>query len=182
MPDLSPPRRNCLTLLLPLALSACNGGMAAYPSLAQRPAERAFAQGATVAAPAPTAPGAPDATTVQHVVALRADAMRAQTAFARQADETDRLAAAAHNSGTGSEAWAAATSALAALDSARSQTAVALADLDALQVRTSVTSAQANTPQAAATYAVVAYADQAVAAILMDEDARITALHKVLGT
>jgi hypothetical protein len=40
--------------------------------------------------------------------------------------------------------------------------------------------ADANTPVAQATYAAVTRADQAVAALLGDEDARIAALHQTL--
>jgi hypothetical protein len=81
----------------------------------------------------------------------------------------------------GSEAWAAVTTALAALDSARSETAVPLGDLDALQVRTAVSSAQSNSAQGGATYAAVADANREVTEIVKSEDARIAALRSLLG-
>lgn len=165
-------------LLLAFMLAGC-GGAYRYPSLAQRPAERAFVEEA--ATPAPTTPQAPDSATpdsatVSHVESLRADAARAAQEFAHRAQEAEHLGKAAQGTGVGSEAWAAATTAMAALDSARSDTALPLADLDALMIATAVSAAQSNDARGAATYAMISRADADVAAMLADEDARIAAL------
>jgi len=179
MHDLSSFQLKRATLLLPLALAGCNAGMAGYPSLAQRPAERAFAQ-TTAATPAPVTPASAEPATLHQIALLRADATRAGTSFAHDAQEAGRLTAAAHGTDIGSEAWAAATVAMAALDSARSDTALALADLDALRVKTAVTAAASNDSRGQATYAAVTEVDSAVAVILGGEDARIAALHKAM--
>ena len=176
MRDLSSLRLPAVTLVL--ALGACSGG-GNFPSLAQRPAELAFAQ-STAAAPAPAAPGTPDAAMLRRIAALRADAETANANFTRRAEEADHLAAAAHGTAVGSEAWAAATTALGGLDSARSDISLVLANLDALRNSTAVSSAQGNTPADQATYTAVAEADSAVAAMVAQEDARIAALHKMV--
>jgi len=167
-----------MTLLLTLA--GCSAGKAGYPSLAERPAERAFAQ-STVAEPAPVAPGKPNPATLHEVATLRADAERAAETFAHEAQEAERLTAAARGSAVGSEPWAAATVAMASLDSARGDTARTLADLDALKVKTAVVAADDNDPDRQATYVAVTAADEAVAAILDKQDAQITALHKSIA-
>jgi len=177
MRDLSSVRLSALSPLLVLAACHGNGG---FPSLAQRPAEISFAR-TVPAAPVREAPGTPDAATLHEVAALRADAVRARDSFAHQADEADHLARAAHASEVGSEAWAAATTALSALDSARSDTAQALGNLDSLRARTAVSAADSNQPSGQATYVAVTDADAAVAAMLGSEDARIAALHKMIG-
>jgi len=164
--------------MLALMLAGC-GGVHEYPSLAQRPAETAFAQ----VAPAPTAPqgpATPDPATVQQVDSLRADAARAAETFARRAKEAEHLAQAARGTELGSEAWAAETVAMAALDSARSDTALPLADLDALLVRTAVSAADSGDARGAATYAVISHADSAVAAMLDEENTRIATLHRAV--
>jgi hypothetical protein len=165
---------SAVILLVALALAGCNGGMAAYPSIAQRPAEREFAQAQQPVAP--MAPGEPDPAVIRQIAAVTAQAARAAAQFDRQAREAEQLATAARDSGIGSEAWAAATTALAALDSARSETGVPMGDLDALQARTALSAAQSNDARGKASYAAVAEADRAVAAIIKIEDARITAL------
>jgi pyruvate/2-oxoglutarate dehydrogenase complex dihydrolipoamide acyltransferase (E2) component len=179
MRDVSSFRLPVVNLLLPLALAGCSGGMAAYPSLAQRPAERAFAQG-PAPAPAPVAPGRADPATLHRIATLRADATSAGASFAQLAQEADHLSTAARGTGVGSEAWAAATVAMASLDSTRSDTALALAELDALQVKAAVNAADSNNPDGQATYVAVTDIDRAVAAILNNEDARIAMLHKTM--
>lgn len=119
-------------LLLSATLAAC-ASSGDYPSLAQRPAERA--QGSFAADPvevAPAPPPAPSADLVARLAALRRDAAGHHAQFMAGLPSARRLAAAAGPSG--SDSWASAEVALADLDSLRSQTAVALADLDALWV------------------------------------------------
>jgi hypothetical protein len=175
MPDLSPLRLPVITLVL--ALGACAGGQ--YPSLAQRPAERAYAQSQAIA-PAPRAPGTPDAATLQRIARLQADAAKAHAQFLVLETDAAPFARAAHGSDVGSEAWAKATSAMASLDSARSDLARTLADLDALKVSTAVSAADADNPDRQATYVAVAGVDGQVAAILDAEDADIASLHKLV--
>ncbi|WP_231730072.1 hypothetical protein [Novosphingobium sp. Fuku2-ISO-50] len=178
MPKVSSAPFTRSALMLAFMLAGC-GGATTYPSLAQRPAERAFIEEAAATAPiTPQASASPDSATVGHVESLRADAARAAQEFAHRAQEADDLSKAARGTGVGSEAWAAATTAMAALDSARSDTALPLADLDALMVGTAVSAAQSGGARGAATYAVIARADSDVAAMLADEDARIAALQR----
>jgi len=176
-----PITRLLLAATLPLALGACSAGMAGYPSLAQRPAERAYATVPPAApAPAPVA-ATPDPAVIARLARLRSDAERAHQAFVRQAEEAERLAGAPLARQVGSEAWAAANTAVAALSAARSQTAVPLADLDSLQGAHAVDAAAAQTGVAAATFAAVVEADRAVSAMVAMEDARIAALKAMVG-
>jgi len=170
--------RSLSALTLVLVLAACHGADN-FPSLAQRPAELAFAQGAPAAPPPGT--GTADAATLRQIAALRADAAHAHESFSRRAEEAEHLAAAVRGTAVGSEAWAAATTAQGALDSARNDMALVLANLDALRARTAVAAADSNTASGQATYVAVADADSAVAGLMADEEARIASLHKVLG-
>ncbi len=162
-----------------VVLSGCVGGTGGIPSLAQRPAERAYA---AAALPGPATPprfsAQPDARIMQRTTALRADAARADQAFSTSAGRAARAVATAHDAGVGSEAWAAATIALATLDSLRSQTVLPLAELDQLMADTALSAAAANDAQGAATFAAVAEADRAVAALLRDQDVRIAQLQR----
>jgi hypothetical protein len=168
-------------VLLALLLAGCDEGAGRYPSLAQRPAERAFAQATPTAPPAaPQGPTDADPAVVEQIDSLHKQAAEAAETFATRADEADRLTRAAHGTSVGSEAWAAATVATAALDSARSATALPLAELDALKVHTAVVAADSLKPRDAATYAAITRTDDEVAAMLAREDARITALHRTV--
>lgn len=119
---------------LPLAflalLSAC-ATSGAYPSLAQRDAERVKGtfepDTAEVAPPPPVAPSADLAVRLESLVR---QASEAHAEFRTATPAAERLAGAA--GATGSDSWAAAQVALADLDSLRSRAAVALTDLDAL--------------------------------------------------
>lgn len=171
MPALSSARLPALLLLCTLA--GCHTG-AAYPSLAQRPAEVAFANGPAPLAPA--APGVADPAVLRTLAQLRAEATRAHLAFARSADAAAHPVEAAHGQPVESEAASAATVALAALDSAHGQTRLALADLDELQARTALVAGAGNDASAQATYAAVAQADADVAALVNAEAAQIATL------
>jgi hypothetical protein len=167
-----------IALALALIAGGCAGGN--YPSLERRPAELQYAQPTPTPA-AHAAPSPPDPAIVSQVETLRSDAIRANAEFARAAKEAEHLAQAAHGTTVGSEAWAAATVATAALDSAHSQTAVPLGELDALQARMAVTAADSGLARDAASYAVIARADSDVGAMLESENARIAALHRATG-
>lgn len=115
-----------------LILSACAGNTSTYPSLARRPAERVIGT-ALPAAPDPR-PG-PVATSPEIASRLDAIVARARAAdaqFAAREGATRRLIGLASGAAVASDAWSNATVGMAMLDSARSQTMIALADLDGL--------------------------------------------------
>ena len=122
-------------LFVPLAalLVAGCASTGDYPSLSQRPAERAVGtftpDTAEATAPMPIIPSG-------DLVARLADLTRAaqglHSEFRAATPAAERLAGVA--GATGSDSWAAAQVALADLDSLRSRAAVSLADLDALWV------------------------------------------------
>lgn len=127
--------RQAIIRLAPLALAAplaaCAAGSADYPSLAIREAERVSGtfDPATAAEPAPP-PAQPSADLLQRLSQLRAAAASAHRSFLESVPGARRQVQAARGSGVESNLWAAAQVAVANLDSARSQTAVPLGDLD----------------------------------------------------
>lgn len=174
----SPPHSRLLRLcpLLPLALlAACASSRTHYPSLEIRPAERAFGQaGAAPAADSPPAP-APipaDATLSQRLAALKARANEAAARFTALRPEAERAAAAARGAANGSESWNRAQVALARLDSARSDTAVTLADLDQLAVEADIKAVDQPGPDAES----IGAARESVAAIVAGQDAALDSL------
>ena len=115
------------------ALGACTSASDDYPSLALRPAERATGMLEPVAA-APYVPPETPATVVGRLGQLTAEAASAHQDFLAAGPATRALVGAARGSGAGSEAWARAQVALAALEAERSRAMIALADLDRLMV------------------------------------------------
>lgn len=117
-------------------LAACATASDKYPSLAIRDVERAEGQ----FAPVPAAPldvpeiPAPSGPLADRLAALGAAADAAHRAFVTSAGRASRLADAAAGAAVGSDAWASAQVALSDLDSARSTTAISLAELDSLMV------------------------------------------------
>jgi hypothetical protein len=163
-----------------LALSACNADRSRYPSLAIRPAERAYGTGQPVT-PTPSQPlttqlpaGASLAT---RVAALRDTALAAHAKFAVQQGAAVRLADAAKGSAQGTDAWSRATIALASLESARSEGMIALADLDRLFI--AATEAAATGP--GTDLAAITPAHREIEALLAEEDRAIAALSNALG-
>ena len=115
-----------------ILLSACAAPQANYPSLAIRDAERAY-NSPTPAAPAQAAAQSPLSPEVaQRLAQLQDAATSAHRAFTNAAPRTARLVDAAAGSDVTSDRWAIAQVALASLESARSQAAVPLGDLDLL--------------------------------------------------
>lgn len=172
--------RTTTSVLLLLALAACNADRSRFPSLAVRPAERAYGNGQPVI---PTA-SAPLTTQLvagtnlaAKVAALRETARAAHARFTQQQREAVRLAQASRGSAPGTEAWSRAAIALAALTSARSEGMVALADLDRLQIAATETAAMGSNADLAA----VTPAHREVEALLRDEDQTVTALSEVIG-
>jgi hypothetical protein len=171
--------RTAAPVMLLLALSACNADRSRFPSLATRPAERAYGTGQPVTPTDVlplTAQVPASASLAARVSALRKTARAAHARFGEQQGEAARLVAAARGSTPGTDAWARATVALAALTSARSEGMVALADLDRLLI--------AATEQAAtgsdADLAAVSPAHSEVEALLKDEDQTVTALSEAI--
>ncbi len=119
-------------LLLTLPLAACAAGNDGYPSLARRPAERVTGTAAPVAPVAELTPAPPSPELAGRLGQLIAQAQVADAKFTARAGETRRLVGAASGAAVASEPWSVATVALAALESARSDAMIALADLDAL--------------------------------------------------
>lgn len=159
-----------------LALSACNADRSRFPSLAIRPAERAYSAGQQ---PSTAAPAAPEAAAglPARVAALRETAMAAHARFTAQQGQATSLINAAKGTAPGTEAWSRAAIALASLTSARGEGMVALSDLDRLLI--TATEAAAIGPDT--DLKVVAPAHRTVADLLAEEDRTIAALGDKLG-
>lgn len=124
--------RRSIPLLLTLAVLGGCASTDDYPSLARRPIERVSGTAEPVApvveaAPAPVAPEV-----AGKLAALVAKARTADAKFTAREGEARRRVAAARGAAVGSEAWSVAMVALAALESARSDAMIALADLDTI--------------------------------------------------
>jgi hypothetical protein len=120
-------RRRLASLpLLALAAAGC-ASTDNFPSLAPRPAELADA-------PAPAPPPAPagpiDSALASQIERSVAEARQGETAF--RAELTAAEAAVRRAGGAGSESWIEAQQAVSRLESARSRTMTALAELDGL--------------------------------------------------
>ncbi|MFM9935079.1 MAG: hypothetical protein ACKVOL_02645 [Novosphingobium sp.] len=167
-------------LLALLALSACNADRSRYPSLAIRPAERAYATRQPVA-PALSGPLTAQlpagADLAVRITVLRETALAAHARFTEQQGTASRLAEAAKGAAPGTEAWSRAAIALAGLESARSQGMIALADLDRLFI--AATEMAATGPDA--DLQTVTPAHRAVEALLGEEDRAIAALSGAIG-
>jgi hypothetical protein len=118
-----------LALLVPLVLAAGCAAPGPYPSLAPRPAEKAYADDSEERKPTPQ----PD----DPALAGEIDRLVAE-ARAGAADFDARLTAARSAAGAagtaGSDSWIEAQQALSRLESARARTTAAAADLDRLAV------------------------------------------------
>lgn len=119
-------------VLLPLAATAC-ATASKYPSLAVRDVERVSgsAQGAPGVAPNPAPvlpPASADLTT--RLQALVASARDANQRFEKQRPAAERAAATA--GAVGSDSWSSGSVALGVLEGSRSQTMMAMAELDLL--------------------------------------------------
>jgi len=118
-------------LLAPAA--ACTTAPDSYPSLAFREGERV--DGTAEPAPAaPYVPPTPSGDVLDNVGRLAAEATSAHQAFVEEAARLGSTVSKGHGAQVGSDSWAQAQVALASLESARSKSLVALADLDRLYV------------------------------------------------
>lgn len=122
-----------IPLIALLALPACASSGGDYPSLAIRDAERATGS-LEVPAEEPVTPPAPppplSSDVIERLAQLRASATEAHRDFTASVPAAERAVRSAAGAGVASDAWATAQVALANLESARSQTAIPLADLD----------------------------------------------------
>ena len=128
-----------LVSLSAIALSACSttGGDGRYPSLAIRDVERAKGQFEPVDSTKLEVPPVDTGLTGPldvRLAALTNQAQQAHAGFMNSLPRARQLVAAAAGSTAGSDSWAAAQVALSALDSARSDAAIALGDLDILLI------------------------------------------------
>ena len=124
---LSVPAMSALGLLAACASRGDDG----YPSLLPRPIEK---RGFADPAPKPEPVATPDAALDAQVAKAKGALAKAGAAFADKAGEAERLAARAKGASAGSEPWIAAQVALAELDTLRSGTAGALADIEKLAI------------------------------------------------
>ncbi|OZA93114.1 hypothetical protein U4960_07625 [Altererythrobacter sp. H2] len=119
----------------PFFLTACAGGSARYPSLEIRPAERAEGSFAVAGGGASTLTEAPmPEGTLARLGELEARARAAHSRFVARAPAAGSLVEAGRGADVSDNRWGAAQIALADLDGIRSETAVALGDLDLLYV------------------------------------------------
>lgn len=119
--------------LLALLLSGCAAPEGKYPSLAIRDAERVDGSSAVVTAPiTPSAEIPLSGAVTARLAQLQAAATTAHQTFLNAVPAATRLVSAASGAGVTTDRWADAQIALANLDSARSQAAIPLADLDVL--------------------------------------------------
>ena len=116
-------------MLVPLLVAAGCAAPGPYPSLAPRPAEKAYAEDADERKPIPQ----PDDPALAAEIDRLAAAARSGAADFDAALPAAQAAAGAAG-GAGSDSWVEAQQALSRLEAARARTTAALADLDRLQV------------------------------------------------
>lgn len=134
-----------LLIMVSIPLSAC-ATKGDYPSLARRDAERitGTAEAASSTPVQPPAPPPPDAQVSARLAQLVEQARAANGRFAAQKGRTEQVVAQGARSAKGSESWAVASVALAQLESARSDTMVAMTSID--EIHTADALAHYNTP------------------------------------
>ncbi|MDZ4308427.1 hypothetical protein [Allopontixanthobacter sp.] len=149
-------------------LSGCASDTSVYPSLAVRDVERihgSFQSSQTPAAPLPESP--PSADLLERLAQLQSAAASAHRLFMAAVPETERLLAAAAGTDVTSNRWATAQVALSSLESARSQAAVPLGDLDLLHADAAIELQQRE---------VIQEVRAAVTALIAEEDAILAGL------
>jgi hypothetical protein len=164
-------------LAILLALCGCNAQRSHFPSLAIRPAERAYNGGQT-SAPAQSTGEAASAQLIAKVAALREAALAAHARFTAQQGDAAKLVNAAKGAAPGTEAWSRAAIALAGLTSARGEGMIPLSDLDRLQIAATEKAAIGSDADLAA----ITPARREVGDLLAAEDRTIAALGSQLGS
>lgn len=174
------PASTCLTAAAAvLALSACASASATYPSLARRDVERV--SGSALPVPpepsVPAVPAPPSEELSARLAQLVEQARAAHARFDARRERTARLVAAGAGTSIASEAWAVASVALADLESARSETMVALAELDQLHAADRVSNYNAESGDGVA----IAASRDRVLGWIGEEDQVLAALRGRLG-
>ncbi|MDR2858185.1 MAG: hypothetical protein LBV50_10120 [Novosphingobium sp.] len=155
-----------LALLLPL--TACAAGRD-YPSLEPRPAERAGGTARPVAPEAPPAPPPPPSPQfTARLSQLLEQARTGHERFTGKRTAAEKAVAAGGSDAPGSEGWAVATATLSALESARSDTGMAMAELD--QLYAAETIAASETGDYGKVTAIVAAREHVTALIVQQDD------------
>lgn len=170
MPDTTPHAIHVTLACAALLLGGCASNAGNYPSLAVRDVERAEGQFETVAPARIEVPSVGIDLTGDlpaRLGSLVNNAEAAHREFVSSSPDAQRLVAAGAGSAVGSDSWAAAQVALANLDSARSQTAIALGDLDILAIAAAVEGVERTQIEAAR---------QQVIALVGEEDALLERL------
>jgi len=167
-----------LLIMVSIPLSAC-ATKADYPSLARRDAERitGTAQPAPSTPVLPPAPPPPDAQVSARLAQLVEQARAANGRFAAQRGQTERLVGQGSGSKMSSESWAVASVALAQLESARSDTMVAMASIDEIHAADAL--AHYNTPSG--DEPAIAAARTQVTGWIDEQDAVLDVLGRKLG-
>ena len=168
------PPRLAITGIACLALAACAGDKALYPELAHHDAERATGIAPTVAPDTPQPPVAtPPADLPARLAAIGMAADKAHATFLeREAVARAKIGPEAQSEPE-TRAWSDAEVALSSLESARSDTMFALADLDSLLATGSVAEADSGIP---AGLPEITSARERVAALIAREDAVLAEL------
>ena len=122
-------RRSPLAILVPLLVAAGCAAPGPYPSLAPRPAEKAYAEDAEERKPTPQPD---DPALAGEIDRLLAEARAGGAAFEAALPAAEAAAGAA--GAAGSDSWIEAQQALSRLETARARTTAAQADLDRLAV------------------------------------------------
>lgn len=158
-------------LLAALALLPACASVDSYPSLAQRPAERAYGS-AQAATPSEVStrppPVAPDGPLGERIAAAQKAAAEAHRQFTQRQPAAERLTAG--SPAPQSDGWSLAQVAVSELIAARTQTSGALADLDHMLVKA------AEADPAAATLDTIGAARERVGALVGEEDAVLAKL------
>jgi hypothetical protein len=167
-----------LPAVILLGLSACSTS-GTYPSLERRDVERITGSAEPVA-PQPEAIPAlppPSAELATRIAQLVEQARASHVRFGERRAQASRLIAAGGNAPVASESWSVASVALSDLEAARSQTMIALAELDALYAGESVKAADSGNPGDATA---VAQAWRQVTALAAEEDEVLAGLRAKL--
>lgn len=159
---------------LVLVLGGCAGAQSGrYPSLALRDVERISQSDANPTQPPPAAPVPPSAELAGHLAQLRRQAEDAHGNFMAELPRARGLVAAASGAPVASEGWSVGQAALSALGAARNPALTALADLDALYVKSEL--------EVGAVEAIGVQRDT-VKALVASEDESLDALARTMPT
>jgi len=158
-----------LSVILALTLSACASADERYPSLDIRPTERSLG---TLNPEKPGGDSTAPATDLRLIQSALDRALAANANFAVQETEARKLMAVARGRDRESDDRARALVAVAGLTSLRGQTAIALADLDALEVKAATEFSETNA---------IHTAQASVVRLITAQDATLDSLSEVMA-